>query len=268
MQQLKIKEQIRKKVARSGNSGAVWVPKQWLGEEIIVTRLETPKLTLEEQIITILLPYLKEISGIFLYGSYSRNEQTQNSDIDLLIITKNKLKIKNIKNFDITVVQYNNIKEEIQKNPFLFNLIQESTPVMNEVLLIELKKIKLNKIKSKPSINQFIESSKSSLGITKEFIELDKLDSEYIQSDSIIYSIILRLRGIFLIKSLNQNKTFSNKEFKNWVIKKTKLKDYKSIYQIYKDVRDNKKIKKLNIKIEHIELLHNLITNEIENLKW
>ncbi|HBE02769.1 MAG TPA: hypothetical protein DC049_09875, partial [Spirochaetia bacterium] len=49
------KEQIRRKVARSGNGGAVWVPKDWLGEEIIVTRLETPKLSLEEELINILL---------------------------------------------------------------------------------------------------------------------------------------------------------------------------------------------------------------------
>ena len=62
MQNQMFKEQIRRKVARSGNGGAVWVPKDWLGEEIIVTRLETPKLSLEEELINILLPYLKNIS--------------------------------------------------------------------------------------------------------------------------------------------------------------------------------------------------------------
>ena len=39
MQEQITKEQIRKRVVRSGNGGAVWVPKDWLGEEIIVTRI-------------------------------------------------------------------------------------------------------------------------------------------------------------------------------------------------------------------------------------
>ena len=44
MQNLVIKEQLRKKVNKSGNSGAVWVPKAWLGEEILITR-QDPKIS-------------------------------------------------------------------------------------------------------------------------------------------------------------------------------------------------------------------------------
>src|SRR3989338_2250423 len=123
MQNLIIKEQIRKKVARSGNGGAVWVPKDWLGEEIIVTRIKTPKLSLEEELINVLLPYLKDICGIFLYGSYARKDETKNSDIDILVIGKNKIKIGNTKRFDINFIEIKKIKEAVQKNPFVYAII-------------------------------------------------------------------------------------------------------------------------------------------------
>jgi len=142
IQKLAIKEQIVKKVVKSGNGGAVWVPKDWLGEEIIVTRLETPKLSLEEELINILLPYLKNISGVFLYGSYARREETKDSDIDVLVIGKNKLRIGNTKRFDLDFIEIKKIRNVVQKNPFVYAIIKEAKPIFNSDLLDELKQSK------------------------------------------------------------------------------------------------------------------------------
>ena len=43
---LPIKEQLVKRVVRSGNGGAVWVPKDWLGQEVVVILPQKPKLEL------------------------------------------------------------------------------------------------------------------------------------------------------------------------------------------------------------------------------
>jgi putative transposon-encoded protein len=36
LREIDVKELIEKKVAKSGNGGAVWVPKRWLGEKVVI----------------------------------------------------------------------------------------------------------------------------------------------------------------------------------------------------------------------------------------
>ena len=60
IQNLAIKEQIVKTVVKSGNGGAVWVPKDWLGEEVVVILREKPNLEPREKIVHLLEPYLKD----------------------------------------------------------------------------------------------------------------------------------------------------------------------------------------------------------------
>lgn len=268
MQNQIIKEQIRKKVARSGNGGAVWVPKDWLGEEILVTRLETPKLSIDEEIINLLLPNLEHISGIFLYGSYARNEETKNSDIDILIVADEKFKVSNIKNFDMNIIEYKDLNEKMQKDPFLFAAIKESKPILNGLLLKEFQKIPHDIKKLKPFIKWFLDTTKDNIVSTREFIDLDKLDSDYVVSYSTVYSTILRLRGIFLINSIINNKDFSNNEFKKWITKKIPAGEYEKIYSVYRKIRDKEKIEKVKIKILYMETLINFLEKEIKGLRW
>src|SRR3989338_8766276 len=93
LSKLSIREQLVKRVVRSGNGGAVWVPKDWLGQEVIVILPQKPKLELKERIIHLLEPYLKDIISVFIYGSYARHEETKESDIDVVVITEKPLKI-------------------------------------------------------------------------------------------------------------------------------------------------------------------------------
>ena len=263
MQSLAVKEQIRRRVARSGNGGAVWVPKNWLGEEIIVTRLETPKLSLEEELINILLPYLRDISGIFLYGSYARKEETKDSDIDVLVIARNKFRIENAKKFDIDIIKIEKINDAVRKNPFVYAVIKEAKPIMNSNLLDELRKIKKD---FGYFINWFKETTEDSIKSNREFINLDKIDSDYLISYSVIYSIILRLRGIFLIKSILNNKEFLNSSFKKFMIKFVSESEFKKIYQVYRKVRDNEKIINTNIEISLADKLLEVLKREVKNL--
>lgn len=263
MQNLIVKEQIRKKVARSGNGGAVWVPKDWLGEEIIITRIETPKLSLEEEIINILLPYLKDISGIFLYGSYARKEEVKDSDIDILVIAKNAYKIKDNKKFDINFIEIKKIKEAVQKDPFIYAIINEAKPIINSYLLDELKG---NKKDFKDFIKWFKETTNDSIKSTKELVYLDEMDSNYLISYSVIYSLILRLKGIFLIKSVLSNTRFSNSSFKKFMINFIPEFEFRKIYKIYIKVKNNEKIRDIKIEISVVKKLLEILQKEVKSI--
>ena len=263
MQNSIIKEQIRKKVARSGNGGAVWVPKDWLGEEIIITRIETPKLSLEEELINIILPHLKDVSGIFLYGSYARKEETKDSDVDILVIAKNKFKIEKTKRFDINVIEVKKIKEAVQKNPFIYAIINEAKPIINSYLLEELKQSKRD---FKYFIKWFKETTHDSIKITNEFIDLDKMESNYIVSYNVIYSLILRLKGIFLIKSILEDKEFSNLSFKRFITQFISESEFRKLYEVYRFIRNDKKLENLKIEISLIKKLFEVLQREVKNL--
>src|SRR3972149_65255 len=79
-----------KKAIKAGNSSAVILPRAWLNKEV---RIELVKKT-PEMILYDVLEILKKkidlasIIGIYLTGSYARDEEDQNSDIDVLVVTK------------------------------------------------------------------------------------------------------------------------------------------------------------------------------------
>jgi len=250
-------EQIIRTATKIGNGAHIFVPKQWTNEEIILIR--TPKLKLKEEIIKIIEPYLENIIGVFLYGSYARDEQEEQSDIDLLLITNKKIKVKNKGKFDTIVIEKSKLEKAIKLNPILmYSIIKEAKPIINSSLLEELKKLKIIKNQFK----EFIEGTKRIIKIDKEIIELDKLDGEDLISISVIYSLILRLRGIFIINSLIKKQKYSNKIFKKWLNKNIE-EETKEIYIIYQNIRDNKKIK-TKIKISTAEKLLNLLEKEVK----
>src|SRR3989338_4520461 len=118
IQRLLVKEQLVKQVVKSGNGGAVWVPKKWLGQEVVIILPQKPKLELRENIIHLLEPYLRDIISVFIYGSYARHEETKDSDIDVMVVTEKpvKISIKEPK-LEITAFELEKFKKAIEKYP-------------------------------------------------------------------------------------------------------------------------------------------------------
>src|SRR3989344_4240761 len=78
--------EIIKQTFKLGNSGGVLLPIEWKGKKVAIKLIEK---SITKEIIEILdeRDLLKNTIGIFLAGSYARGEETELSDIDILIVT-------------------------------------------------------------------------------------------------------------------------------------------------------------------------------------
>jgi len=239
------------------------LPKEWLGNQAKVILIDRT-LEIKKEVLSILEPYLEDILGIYLVGSYARGEEKKNSDIDVVVISKNTS--KNIKSgkYDLSIAKLENIRKTIERNPILIlPRLKEAKVILNKYLLEELVGIKLKK----DSFKEFIEDSKRIIKINREFIKLDKEQGfEYLDSISIIYSIILRLRGVFIINTLLKGKKYIKKEFIGWMKKEVGKREVMLAYNLYESIRDRKKIHE-KIRINTVEELLNLLQKEIRKLQ-
>lgn len=237
---ISIKESVEKEVVKFGNGSIVYTPKKWIGKRVLVILEEKP-LDIEGSVIEILKPYLSSVEGVFLYGSYARNEQTPESDIDILVISDEKINLKKKGNFDFLIKTKDKFVEELEKDPtlFLYQIIKEAKPIFNELLLEELEHIK-----TKPNFKEFFDGTLGAFKNIKNLMDVDKKRRKtYLNSTACIYSLILRLRGLFLIQCFVKKQTFSNKKFKeliksHWFKEKTA----NHFLDIYRAERDDKKI--------------------------
>ncbi len=253
-----MEEKIIRQVTGIGNGAHIFAPKEWLGEEVIIVR--TPRKNPKEEIIKTIYPYLDKIIAVFLFGSYAREEQEKGSDMDLFIISDEKLKIKS-KGMDIIIIPEEKIEIAKKINPILFySMLEEAKQIINPSYLKKLRKEKINF----EYFKNFLEETRRSIDSSKEIIEMDKKLKNKASSDSVIYSFILRLRGLFIINLLLENKKYSKKVFKEWIVKNSKV-DYDKAYETYRAIRDDKETDK-KISIEGGESLLSMLIKETEKL--
>src|SRR3989344_3154346 len=239
------REQIFRKVTLIGNGAHVFAPKEWAGEKVIIVR--TPEIPLRRKILKILEPHLEDILGVYLYGSYARGEQREDSDIDVLVISNKNFKVRE-KGFEIIVLKEDEIKDAIKlASVLVYSALMEAKPIINLELLINLRK------KHIPLVRDFKEYIKE----TKEII---KINEEFLSP----YSIILRLRGLYIIERLLMGKIYSHNDFKNWVSKDIKDKlDFNSIYEAYLKI---KRGLKANVKEKTLSLFLSILKKKTEEM--
>ena len=241
-----------------GNSSGALLPREWLGKQVKIILIDRT-LEIRREILNILEQYLIDIMGIYLTGSYARNEQMTDSDIDIIVISKETRKTFSSGKYNIEIYPLKSIKKSLEENPILiYPRLLEAKPILNNFLLEELKNIKLG---SNPWKN-YIRECERIARINKEFIKLDE-DKKEIQSQGIVYSLILRLRGLYLIEKI-ENRSFSKNSFQKWLAKKASLskEDVESVYNIYKMEKNGEKINIL-IETKIAENLLNMFKKEI-----
>ena len=237
-----------KKAVEIGNGAAVYIPKEYEGKEVIIFIPEGVK-EIKKRVLISLINFMPNIIGVYLYGSYARNEQSTESDVDILVITKDKDENINntLKDIDARVVPIEDVKRTIKEYPLLIiPILKEAETLLNQNLLDELKKHKVDFKKLKwnfDDINRILK-------IIEGFIDLDDKDI----SSSHIYSLIMRVRVCYLIECLLKDKKFSNKAVKDLLLdyglKKDLIEEY---FDIYRKIRDNEDSK---IKINKEEILN------------
>lgn len=252
---IKEQEQIIRKVTKIGNGAHIFAPKGWLNEEVIILRVSKPKLSIKEEILKIISDYMKDILGIYLVGSYGRGEETERSDVDVLVISeKINKKIKQGR-YNIIILSKENIEKQLKINALpLIPMLKEAKSLLNSALIESYKDLNL----TEKNLKFHIETTKSALNVNKEIIKLDKERNSKC-SDAVSYSLILRLREVYIIECLIKSKLWNNKEFIKLI---EKIAGSREAYEGYLRVKDNKKIKK-NLKTEEAEKLYNYILKKI-----
>ena len=238
IRRIDVEDFVEKKVVGFGNGSIVYTPKKWIGKTVTVI-LERKTADVREEILKILKEKLPEIEGIFLFGSYARNEQTESSDIDVLVIS-DTLKLKRQGNIDFLCTTKNRFVGDLKKDGtlFLWQIVQEAKPIFNERLLEELKGVK-----TRPNFSGFFDSTLSAFKKIKGFLREDKQNNEkYCTSTASIYSLVLRMKTLFLIQLYLRKQAFSNKKFSAFIETHSfSAEKTKKFLDVYRTERDNKK---------------------------
>jgi len=252
MDYIKSHEQLVKEVVDRGNSGGIYLPKSWVGQQVIVRPL-----SINEYVLNSLTPHLGDIAGIYLCGSWARNEQQPDSDIDVLILSGNGLKLDKKDGIDYRVINAQEAEDAIKDEPILlYPLLREAVPIMNSRLLEELKKIK----PSPGKLSWITETTDIALKRNEALIKLGE------DLQVVVYSLLMRLRGLYLTHLILAGKKYSNAGFES-LARKLGIPDYSTLYSIYRAVRDEKPLPKKSVPIAKIKKLHSTVLNYNERIK-
>jgi len=253
---------IIKKAVEIGNGAAVYVPKEYSGKQVIII-LPEGIAEIKKRIIEKLTPYMENIIGVYLFGSYARGESNSFSDIDILVITQDEAKElkQSFEDIDIRITTPTKIKKSIDSFPAItLPILKEAKTIINPALLQELKNSKINYKNFKWNFDDI----KRTVKLIETFIEVDEKDIAI----SHIYSLIMRVRICYMIETLLKNKQFSNKGLRVEMIKRgLDSKKYEEYYEVYRKVRDEEEVAgKINKEdIEYFISIVKRYTSELEN---
>jgi predicted nucleotidyltransferase len=249
--------EIVRNVAKWGNGAGVLLPKEWLGNRVKIVLMDRSS-DIRKEVLDMLAPYLEDIIGIYLTGSYARGEQEADSDVDIVAISKHTKKEIISGKYHVSIITLEGARSTLEKDPILIlPRLYEAKPIMNEALLNELKALKV----SVKSFKGFLDESARIIKICEEFIRLDreqgftKLDSE-----NILYPLILRLRGLFLMHTLLRKEKYSKDGFlKSLDVDRVEAR---KAYLNYKRIRDGDSIT-TTVKLETAERLLSQLKKEV-----
>lgn len=253
---------INKIVQQIGNGGHIYLPKEMIGQKVEIILVEKKLEEIEEEILRILKPYLKHIKGIYLHGSYARNEQTPDSDIDILVITDNKIKIKKkVNEYEIISVTLEQLEKTLEYTASLIlPTLKEAKPILNRELIEKYKKKKI----TKKNIKWYIETTESSLKLAKYLVDEKNIKD----MPSVVYPLIMRLKGLYMIRLLIKNKKYFNKEVNDYLVKKgISLEKAKQFERMYREHRDNKGISENSLNYIDISKLYHIVCKYYKEVK-
>ncbi len=250
-----------KKTVKAGNSSAVILPRAWLNREVRVELVKkTPEIILPD-VIGILNKHiiLNEVIGIYLVGSYARGDEDRNSDVDILVITHDVDK-EIIKEgiYNILIVSSKLLKQKLYQDLFpIGQMIKEAKPLLNADYLSQLKVNVTNK-----NIKWYLDTTEDKLAIIKQVIDKIRKNNGKYLDDKVAYTLILRIRTLYIIQKLIKNQDYSKKEFIKLI---ETISKGNNAYERYLAVKNNLEEKKV-IGIEETEGLSNYLEKQLAEL--
>lgn len=222
-------ETIIKNTREVGTSAGVLLPKSWLNKQVVVTLFEPSINKIAKDVLEGIFEHKlnEEVKGIYLYGSYSRRDFEFNSDIDILIITKNTNKIINYYNYELLFVSEESFSKNLPNNLNSISMLKEIKVILNKELIDKYRsqKYSFNMKKSLSEIENVLKINKSAVKTCQE--------KRINVPDGVVYSVVLRLRELYLIKCLLFDKKYAQKDFLNFAGEKA--------YSAYSRVKRNEK---------------------------
>ena len=173
-----------------------------------------------------------------------------------MIVTEDIDRQVKIGKYEIIFISKGRFEKSITKNLYLASLINESKAILNNDLLKYYK----NKISNIP-IKKHLDEIKSVTKINEKSVEIDQEMEEKV-SDETLYSIILRLRELYLIECLKSSRNPSKKEFTDLIKKFASEESYNAYLRIKNDIKSKKVIP-----IKEARLLIDEIKKRIRNLE-
>ena len=228
-----MKYEIIKQAFKLGNSAGVLLPIEWKDKRVIVKLIDR---SITRDIFEILdkRDLLKNTISIFLAGSYARGEETESSDIDVLVVTDCVDKQIKIGKYDIFFISKNRFEKTVKESLYLASLINEAKAILNDDLL-KYYKTKVKDI----LIKKHLVDIKSVTKINEKVAVIDEESGEKVM-DETIYSVILRLREIYLIECLRNKKNPSNKEFLNLIRRVASEESYNAYLRIKNNLKSRR----------------------------
>jgi len=249
-----------KKTIKAGNSSAVILPRAWLNKEVRIELIKKQDNQILQEVLQITADYLplNSIIGIYLVGSYARKEESEDSDIDILIITKDIDKETIQKGiYNILPISYKLLHQKLQQDLFpIGQMLKEAKPLLNSDYLESIK-IKV----TKKNVKWYLDTTKEKLNLIENYLTQNK-NKKYLE-DKITYTLILRIRTLEIIKKLIQNKPYSKKEFTKML---NKISGNKNAYESYVSIKNKKKDKKQTT-IKGAEKLYNYLKKDLQKVK-
>lgn len=227
---------LEKQIVKVGNGAGVILPKEWLNG-IATVELTRKPINPQEDVFKILKDKLSDVKGIYLTGSYARGDFDKKSDIDVLVITKEtKGNIKRGR-YDLLLIPYKDLDRILKKSIFpILPMIKESVTILNDELIAPYRKYEIEK---KLVTNKLLEI-KHVLEINREDIKLSKEANLKKIGDGTAYSLVLRLRELYILDCLEKDKRQSKKELMSLI---KKVSGSLLSYEGYLNIKSNGKSK-------------------------
>ena len=210
---------------RSKPLNGVHSPRNRIGGKAAVQPLD-----LKDIILDAFSPYRQDICGLFLYGSYARGEESDESDIDVLAVCDKKLPEK-LGRISILSDSIEGIKKKIGSDPVgFYSMVNEAVPILNAPMLEELKRVEPDK----ENLSVFFDWTRRALELSKEY-----LDSGFGDRPLVVYLLVRGVRGLFILKCLRRGEAYTARGLQEYVCGKgiapASFADLLSVYRADKE---------------------------------